>query len=99
MKEIAVVGGTEFTLGFRLAGIKNIVTTTTPKQHVNSFLENKNAGIVIIDTPTLHLLDEDTKEDVVNSINPVFVVVSEEAHQEALRKMIKQSIGVDLLKE
>jgi len=99
MKEIAVVGKSEFTMGYRLAGIKNVVTTRNPQIALKEFIEKKNVGIVILDSQSIDALDEDDKEEVVNSINPVFVVVSEEAHQEALRKMIKQSIGVDLLKE
>jgi V/A-type H+/Na+-transporting ATPase subunit F len=98
MKDIAVVGNSEFTLGFRLAGIKNIVNTNNPQEELPRFLNNEDVGIVIIDDQTMGKLDEYIKEQVVNSISPVFVVVGKESKQDELRQMIIQSIGVDLMK-
>ncbi|MFH1275499.1 MAG: V-type ATP synthase subunit F [Candidatus Woesearchaeota archaeon] len=99
MKDIAVVGKSEFTLGFRLTGIKNVVETNNAKEDIVKFLNNDKIGIVIMDEKTMEELDDYTKELVVGSISPVFVVVSETAQQDELRKMIIQSIGVDLMKD
>ena len=98
-KDIAVVGTPEFTLGFRLAGIKNVVDSSQPEASLGKFLGNQQIGIVIIDEETMRKLDDDTREQVVASISPVFVVVGKVAAQDELRKMIIQSIGVDLMKE
>jgi V/A-type H+/Na+-transporting ATPase subunit F len=101
-KEIAVIGDAQFTLGFRLGGIKHVFDITGKNdatQGVQNLLEDDKIGIVVIDEPTMGMLDEHIKHDVVTSITPVFVTVSATAQQEELRKMILQSIGVDLLKE
>jgi len=95
MKEIAVVGEQEFTLGFRLAGIKNVINA----ERIPELLNDNSLGIIILDQQTMDNLDERIREEVVASISPVFVVVTETAEQGELRKMIIQSIGVDLLKE
>jgi len=104
MKSITVVGDTEFVLGFRLAGIKQIVDVSSygikkVEDELVMLLHSKELGIVIIDQKVLEGLNEHLREDIVSSISPVFVAVSETAAQDELRKMILQSIGVDLLKE
>ena len=93
--ELAVIGESEFTLGFRLAGIRKVIEVKDAEKDVKKMMEEANVGIVIMDEKTLDELDENIKEDVTNSIKPVFVVISEQ--QEELRKMIIKSIGVDLL--
>ena len=95
MKEIVVVGEPEFTLGFRLAGIRKVLDA----EKIPQLLDDKSIGIVILNQQTMDNLDERIREEVVASISPVFVVVTETAEQGELRKMIIQSIGVDLLKE
>ena len=98
MKSIAVIGGSEFTLGFRLTGIRNVTSTESPQAHVKDLMADAEVGVIIIDESTMEKLSPQLREDVVASISPVFVTVSEHASQEELRKMIVQSIGVDLLK-
>jgi V/A-type H+/Na+-transporting ATPase subunit F len=102
--EIAVLGTSEFTLGFRLAGIRNVTDVTNtpdktdaPDREAAELMGAKDVGIVIIDQKTFDNASEGTKEDMTNSIKPVFVVVSDQP-QEELRKMIIRSIGVDLMK-
>ena len=99
MKEIAVFGDAAFTLGFRLAGIRNAVDVKNPVEDLKELRRNKQVGIIIIDEQTMNALDTRTREDVVSSLDPVFVTVSMKDSQEELRKMILQSIGVDLQKE
>ncbi len=94
--ELAVIGKSEFTLGFRLTGIKIVIDLKT-EEDVSSMLNNDKVGVVIIDEETFNGLSEQLKEDVISSIKPVFVVVSS-TPQEGLRNMIIRSIGVDLLK-
>ena len=104
MKKLAVIGPPEFTLGFQLAGIREVITFTkldkeeTTKQ-IHALLTKADIGIVIADEETMNSLDEQTKADTTVSLSPVFIIVSRHSQQEELRKMIKQSIGVDLMKE
>lgn len=99
MKELAVLGTGEFTLGFRLTGIRHIVTAQQPSLDLQRLLQNQDLGIVIIDQETMQAVDEDTQEKALASLQPVVVVVSETSAQDDLRNLIIQSIGVDLLKE
>jgi V/A-type H+/Na+-transporting ATPase subunit F len=95
--ELAVIGKSEFTLGFRLTGIKKIIAIKKEEEMKNT-LNDKSLGIVITDQETFDGLSYNLKEDVTNSIKPVVVVVSGKP-QEGLRNMIIRSIGVDLLKD
>src|SRR3989338_2110376 len=104
MKQFAVIGKPEFTLGFQLTGIRDVVTVTSSEKEdiakeVRLFLVRQDIAIVIIDEDTMQALDERTRDDTVSSLAPVFVIVSAASQQDALRKMIRQSIGVDLMKE
>lgn len=99
MKSLAILGKPEFTLGFRLTGIRQVIEADEPEKKVEVLLENKGVGIVILDEETMNNLKERTKEKVMASIDPIFVVVSAKATQDKLRKMVIQSIGVDLLRE
>jgi vacuolar-type H+-ATPase subunit F/Vma7 len=98
MSQIIVLGGTEFTLGFQLAGIKTIEPEKNINNQFEDILENKDIGILITDQKTINKLDEHLKERIIESVKPVTVIVSEEESQEELKKMIKKSIGVDLWK-
>jgi len=96
--EIAVVGGSEFILGFQLAGItKTIEVSENPANDIKKVMKDPGVGIMVIDEKTMGMLDEHTQELVEGSIKPVSVVVSEKDTNEALRRLIKKSIGVDLL--
>ncbi len=110
MKELAVLGSGEFTLGFRLTGIKRVIASTSTSttstsissslgEDFHSLLNNQQVGIIITDEATMTALPEDSRELAISSIDPVVVVVSPSAGQDELRKMIIRSIGVDLLKE
>lgn len=100
--EIAVVGGPEFTLGFRISGIRNIFDIEDKENaagRMKEIMQDEKIGVIITDDRTIHGLDERTREAVEMSVKPVTVIVSTEAAaQEALRKMIIKSIGVDLWK-
>lgn len=98
--ELAIIGGSEFALGFALAGVKRIIEVDgNPAPAFKQAMQEEGVGIIITDGATLAKLDEHVREDVERSVKPVVVALSMETTQESLRKMIKKSIGVDLLKE
>ena len=99
MNKIVVLGKPEFTLGFALTGIRDVINVTKVNDDVKSCLSNNDISIVIMDEDSMNELDSRIKEDVVASIKPVFVVVSATSQQQELRDMILQAIGVDLLKD
>lgn len=103
--ELAVVGFPEFTLGFRLAGISKVIDIDESSEkeadkRMSELFEDQNIGILITDERTMNAMSERMREKVESSVRPVSVVVSTGATaQEALRKMIIKSIGVDLWKD
>jgi len=97
--EVSVVGGSEFILGFQLAGVhKCFEADEDPKKAIRQIFDDKDIGIMIIDQKTLDSLDERTREEVESSVSPVAIVLSTSTSQEGFRKMIKKSIGIDLWK-
>ena len=98
--EIAVLGKPEFTLGFRISGIRRVFDVEEPLKavsRIDELMHNEEIGIIIMDEKTIEGLDERTRETVESSVKPVTVIVSAESGaQEALRKTIIKSIGVDL---
>jgi len=98
MKQVAVLGTQEFVLGFQLAGVGTVFNL--PKEHPDStireIMSNDSIGLVILQEESLKQLSELMQEQVVDSINPVFMLIAEEDTNEEMRKLIKKSIGVDL---
>jgi len=99
MTKLAAIGGSEFVVGFQLAGIrKTIETDDNVIIQIKNLTQDKEIGIVIIDQKTLDKMDEADRWDIEASINPVFIPISTEVSQDSLKKLIKKSIGVDLWK-
>ena len=97
-KDLAVVGDATFTLGFRLAGVQRIITTVDPKKDLLHVMQDDSVGIIIVEETLIASLDENTQEELFESIDPVILQLAETVNQDALRKMVQQSIGVDVLK-
>ena len=99
MVKIAVVGGSEFIVGFQLAGIKNTVELNGNYFNELKNLKNrKEIGIVVVDEMMMESLEQHQRFDIESSVEPVFIPVSTTAEQDSLKKLIKKSIGVDLWK-
>ena len=98
MKEIAILGGTEFSLGFQIAGINNLFTIDeeNPDQSIKKIMEKPEIGLVIMEEKTLDLLSEEMRDSLGQSIEPVFLTISEQDSNEEMKRLIKKSIGVDL---
>ncbi len=99
MKEIAVVGRSEFVVGFQLAGIRNIVEIEgSPMAAIDNLKKNNMIGIVILDEKALEDVSVQKRLEIEDSVEPVFIPVSEKAEHGSLKRLIKKSIGVDLWK-
>ncbi len=101
MSELAVVGDSEFVMGFQLIGIKKIFEGETKqdlKEKFTQALKDLNIGIIVTNDNAIKKLDQNFRHNVENSITPVVVVLSIDAFaQDNLRDMIKKAIGIDLL--
>lgn len=94
--KIIALGKSEFTLGFRLAGIETL-ETDTPTEDFERLLKNPELGIIITDEATLVQLPEFFRVEIESKVRPVTLALSTtSAAQDTLRKKIIKSIGVDL---
>ena len=101
--DIAVIGPSEFTLGFRLSGISRVIEAVGGSEKIDKLFSDamaeENLGILITDNTTMDAMSERIREKAEASVKPVVIIVSTESTaQETLRKMIIKSIGVDLWK-
>ncbi|MCM2325748.1 MAG: V-type ATP synthase subunit F [Candidatus Woesearchaeota archaeon] len=100
MTEMAVVGNSEFVMGFQLIGIKKVFEGESSVQLKACFqdaMRDTAVGIIVTNDKALEKLDASFRRNVENSITPVTVVLSTNAGaQDNLRDMIKKAIGIDL---
>jgi V/A-type H+-transporting ATPase subunit F len=98
--EIAVVGSPDFTLGFQLAGINRLYHSNTVEEsaeHLKGLLNDKNIGIVVVNSELLTKLPERLRLRLSNSITPTVLGIGTE-EDNTLRESIRKAIGVDLWK-
>jgi V/A-type H+-transporting ATPase subunit F len=98
--EIAVVGTPEFTLGFQLAGITRILNPPNEEDMQNDLrqlLNDKEVGIVVIDSEDLLKLPDRLRIQLSDSISPTFLGIGT-TEDTTLRESIRKAIGVDLWK-
>jgi V/A-type H+/Na+-transporting ATPase subunit F len=98
MTEIAVIGNQQFTLGFRLAGIRRIWDATTEEELQRAVLDarrDNDISILVMETTDVARLDSRLRHEMVSSVKPTLVAVGEE-EDDSLRNKIKQAVGVDL---
>ncbi len=103
MKKIYVMGKKSFTLGFEVAGIRNVKYTDGLKGNeianlLKEIVENGDAGIVIVEGEEFEKLSERDKEFFETLIFPLVTPFSEQFKSETLRKKIIQTVGIDLMR-
>ncbi|CAD6492302.1 MAG: V-type ATP synthase subunit F [Candidatus Argoarchaeum ethanivorans] len=97
--ELAVVGQSEFTLGFRLAGVKKVYDITDDNliEIVENTMHNPEVGIIVMHNDDLLRLPEQLMTELNESVEPTVVAIGGKGESN-LREKIKQSVGVDLWK-
>ena len=99
MVHLAVIGSNEFIVGFKLAGIRNVMEATDkPFNDLKNIRNDREVGIVVVEEKIMENLEQHEKQLIESSVDPVYIPVSTKAEQESLKKLIKKSIGVDLWK-
>ena len=96
--EIAVIGRDEFTLGFRLAGLRRVFVANSEnyQEKILEALSQSTIGILAVDAKDLDNLSFQVRNKVMDSIQPVVVPVG--GDESDLREKVKRVIGVDLYK-
>ena len=98
--EIAVVGDSDFTLGFRLAGVEKIHNTTNEEEMakiLKSLLNDSEIGIIVVDSEDLLVLPERLRQQLSDSVSPTVLGIGTK-EDNTLRESIRKAIGVDLWK-
>ncbi len=97
--EIAVIGDEEFLLGFRLAGIRKVVTVCEKdlEPKLNELLKDRTVGILVMHNEDMDRLAPQLRRSLVESIEPVVISIGR-VEEVDLRERIKQAVGVDLWK-
>ncbi|MFW5991177.1 MAG: V-type ATP synthase subunit F [Candidatus Nanoarchaeia archaeon] len=98
MKDIAVVGGEKFRLGFQIAGLTKAfkLNEEYPDHTIKELMDNPEIGLILLSQNASDKLSDEMKEQITQSVEPVFLIISEGDSSSDLRKLIKKSIGVDL---
>lgn len=94
--ELAIIGKADFCLGFSLAGVRNVFETENPAEAISKVMEDSEVGVVVLDESLAGKLDEFEMAKLESSVRPVFMMLSLKEESDALKKMIKKSIGVEL---
>jgi len=94
--EIAVVGSEEFVTGFRLAGIRRVVSVTDADllSTVVKVMDEPEVGILAVHTKDLEKLPAQLRAKMMESVDPVVIPVGEE--ESDIRDKVRRAIGIDL---
>ncbi len=99
--KVAVVGDADFTLGFRLVGIRDIYEVSNDDElveAVRNVLDRKDVGVVVIRYEDLRKLPPILRREIDERVEPTFVAVGGVGAVEELRDKIRKALGVDLWK-
>lgn len=99
--EIAVIGNSEFILGFRLAGIRKTYAATDDErlhEHITSVLQDPEVGILVLNSTDMERLPRRLLSTLENSVRPTVIAIGGTEGDMSLREKIKRSVGVDLWK-
>jgi len=98
--EIAVVGNSDFAIGFRLAGVRKTydVTSSDIESKIQSILSDKNVAILIVHNDDLRMLSPHIRQILDDSVEPTVIAIGGKGESTNLRDKIKQAVGVDLWK-
>jgi V/A-type H+/Na+-transporting ATPase subunit F len=99
--EIAVIGNSEFILGFRLAGIRKTYAAESDEQlvaNVSSVLQDMDVGILVLNSNDMERIPRKLRTTLENSVKPTVIAIGGEEGGLSMREKIKRSVGVDLWK-
>ena len=98
--EIAVIGRSDFVVGFRLAGIRKTFDVKTEKEleeKVRQCMDDRNLGVIVLHTEDVKKMSPAMQKTVDESVEPTFIAIGG-TEESGLRDKIRRAIGVDLWK-
>ena len=99
--EIAVIGNSEFILGFRLAGIRKTYAAENDEklnEQITSVLQDEDVGILVLNSSDMERIPRKLRVTLENSVRPTVIALGAEEGGLSMRDRIKRSVGVDLWK-
>jgi V/A-type H+/Na+-transporting ATPase subunit F len=100
--EIAVIGNSEFILGFRLAGIRKTYAAENDEklnEHITRVLQDSEVAILVLNSSDMEKIPRRLRATLDNSVKPTVIAIGgEEKGGLSMRERIKRSVGVDLWK-
>ena len=96
--ELAVVGSSEFIIGFRLAGITRTVRADSEEQmaqKVREVMKDPTIGILLLHADGMKQLPSVLQDKLSESIRPVTITIGE-VEVGSIRDKIKSAIGIDV---
>jgi V/A-type H+-transporting ATPase subunit F len=99
--EIAVIGSSDFVLGFRLAGVRRTYAAETDEkltEYITRVLDDGTIGILVLQSRDMNRMPRRLQVTLENSVKPTVIAVGGEEGGLSMRERIKRSVGVDLWK-
>jgi V/A-type H+-transporting ATPase subunit F len=99
--EIAVIGNSEFILGFRLAGIRKTYAAENDEKrnaYITSVLQDGQVGILVLNSSDMEKIPRRLRSTLENCVRPTVIAIGAEEGGLSMRERIKRSVGVDLWK-
>jgi V/A-type H+/Na+-transporting ATPase subunit F len=99
--EIAVIGNSEFILGFQLAGIRKTYAVESEAkltESINGVLSDGDVGILVLNSNDMNRIPGRLRTQLENSVKPTVIAIGGEEGGLSMRERIKRSVGVDLWK-
>jgi len=99
--EIAVIGNSEFILGFRLAGIRKTYAAENDEkrnEYITSVLQEGQVGILVLNSSDMEKIPRRLRATLEKSVRPTVIAIGAEEGGLTMRERIKRSVGVDLWK-
>ncbi len=95
-KSIAVIGDSDFTTGFRLAGVRKIFGDEDYAETIQELVSRDDIGIIVAEQEDIRELPERIQKQVQESVDPVVVALSESGTTEQINEKIRKVIGADI---
>ncbi|HNY88213.1 MAG TPA: V-type ATP synthase subunit F [Methanoregulaceae archaeon] len=99
--EIAVVGSSDFVLGFRLSGIRRTYAAESDEklaEYITRILDDGTIGILVLQSRDMNRIPRRLQTTLENSVKPTVIAIGGEEGGMSMRERIKRSVGVDLWK-
>ena len=99
--EIAVVGSSDFVLGFRLSGIRRTYAAESDEklaEYITRILDDGSIGILVLQSRDMNRIPRRLQTTLENSVKPTVIAIGGEEGGMSIRERIKRSVGVDLWK-